>query len=245
MAGFFYQLGKMIGQPLRKADWVWRSLTGSETEAIDAEYAVGRELARESLREMDIDREPTVEHFLEAIKFRLTSRLTNRRRQFTFRSVLAAEINAFALPGGFIFVSRPLLQLCAWDTDEIAFILSHEMAHVIQRHAIDRLMAHSVFRAAVSRLSLAGGLMRPSLLGLTTQLLNQGYAREQELEADRTGVQIARASGFDARAAVRVLGRLRPLAAEPAGLSGYLSSHPPLDERIQQIRKMCNEVEKR
>ena len=129
------------------------------------------------------------------------------------------------------------LRLCGGDAGETAFLLAHEMAHVACRHAIDRLMANSVVGATLGRLG-GRGLLRQPLAGLAASLLNQGYSREQELEADAFGARLAACAGFDPAAALRLLGRLRPLAAEPPALGGYFSSHPAPEERIRRLGQM-------
>ena len=237
MAGFFYKLGRMVGPQLRKADWLYRSLTGTEAEAIRAEFAVGRDLARAVVQQLEIDPEPAAGHLLEGVPARLGACLTNRQWQFTFRAVRGAEVNAFALPGGFVFVTRPLLEFCRWDPDEAAFVLGHEMAHVVLRHAINRLMASSAVRAALSRLNPAGGVLRQPIAGLAATLLNQGYSQDQELEADRLAVRLARAAGFDAAAAARLLARLCALSGDPSVPGSYFSSHPPLEVRLGQVNR--------
>jgi Zn-dependent protease with chaperone function len=234
MAGFFYKLGQMVGPQLRKADWLYRSLTGTEAEAIRAEFAVGRDLARAVVQQLETDPEPAAAHLLEQVRARLVACLINRQWQFTFRAVRSPEVNAFALPGGFVFVTRPLLEFCRWDPDEAAFVLGHEMAHVVLRHAINRLMASSAVRAA---LSPAGGALRQPIAGLAATLLNQGYSQDQELEADRLAVRLARAAGFDAAAAARLLARLHALSGDLPVLGSYLSSHPPLEVRRGQVHR--------
>jgi predicted Zn-dependent protease len=237
MAGFFYNLGQMIGPKLRKANWVYRSLAGTEAEAWRAEYAVGRDLAAALAGQMQPDPDPAVARWLDEFRDRLAAGLKGSHWRFAFRAVLWPEANAFALPGGFVFVTRELLRLCRGDADETAFLLAHEMAHVVRRHAIDRLMANSVVGAALGRIG-AGGLLRQPLAGLAASLLNQGYSRDQELEADAFGARLAACAGFDPAAALRLLGRLRTLAAEPPALGGYFSSHPAPEERIRRLGQM-------
>jgi predicted Zn-dependent protease len=237
MGGFFYNLGKRVGSNLRKANWVMRSLTGTEVEAVQAEYAVGRDLARALAPQLSVDADPAVEQFLDDLGSRLASRVKDRQRYFHFRAVRTPESNAFALPGGFIFVTRPLLELCQWDRDELAFVLGHEMGHVIRRHAIDRLMAQSAISVVTGKLSV-GGLLGIPVARLLTTLLHQGYAQDQELEADRVGVRLAGSAGFDATAATRLLGRLRGQSGATGGLGSYLASHPPVEVRIQNLNSL-------
>ena len=235
MAGFFYQLGRLAGPKLRKANWFFRSLTGSEAEAIAAEYQAGRYLAQAIAQEMEVDSDPCVAQLLQEVGTRLASRVKNRHRKFAFRSLQSSEANAFALPGGFISVTRPLVELCERNPDEMAFILGHEMAHVIRKHAMDRMMTNSVLDAAIRAVPI-GGLMRSQLGGILRQLLEQRYSQDQELDADQLGVRLACAAGFRADAAVRLLDRLKRRSGESPGIGEYFSTHPPFDLRIKRVR---------
>jgi predicted Zn-dependent protease len=237
VASFFYRLGKMIGPPLRQANWVFRSLTDTEAEALRAESAVGRDLASALMQQMELDREPAVEAILVDLKYRLAQGLRNRQRQFQFLAVKASEINAFALPGGFVFITRPLLEFCQWNQDELAFILGHEMAHIVQGHVMDRLLANSMIRATLGRLSPVGGLLGQPMVALATTLLNQGYSQDNELEADRVGIQLAGHAGFDPTAAARLFARLRSLGGDRSPLGGYFSAHPSLEVRIHHLTR--------
>lgn len=236
MAGFFYNLGKLVGPKVRKANWVLRDLTGTEADAIAAEEQVGRDLAQSFLRQLTMETDPAVQSLLDELGGRLANCLTNRQRRFQFFAARSAELNAFALPGGFIFVMRPLLEFCYWDRDELAFVLAHEIGHVVRRHAIDRLMTHSIVQAGVGRLPV-GGALRGPVLNLAATLINQGYSQDQELDADNLGAQLTRAAGFDAAAAGRLLRRFQTVPTEARRLSSYLSSHPPAETRLRNVER--------
>jgi len=234
MAGFFYNLGRMVGPKLRQANWVVSSVTGTEADAVRAEYAVGVDLARAYLQQAEVDTDADVQGLLDDVGHRLAACLLGPKRQFHFRCLRANEYNAVAMPGGFIFVMRPLLELCDRNRDELAFILGHEMAHVVKRHAIERLTASSLIRTAMSRIPVGGALAAP-IIHTATAMLSQGYSQDQELEADQLGVRLARAAGFDPAAAPRALNRLRTVPTEAWLLSPYLSSHPPIEVRIRKL----------
>jgi predicted Zn-dependent protease len=235
MAGFFYNLGRLVGPKMRKAEWVLRSLTGSEAEAIVAEQAFGRDLARAFLAQLGHDSDSVVREHLDYLAAKLTAGLSDRRWGFRFLAVRAPELNAFALPGGFVLVTRRLLDLCAFDHAELAFVLGHEMGHIVKRHAIERLMANTLFNSMVSRLPAGGSVLRPHVAALLSTLLQQGYSREQELEADAFGARTARSAGFDPAGARRVLVRLASESAAEPLLSGYFASHPPLEVRLRHL----------
>lgn len=240
MGNFFYNLGKAVGQSQRKANWVLQSLTGTEAEQVEAEHAVGRDLARSYLAEVKADPEPDVQRYLDEVGARLAPCVADRRRTFTFRSVLQPELNAFALPGGFVFVTRALLERCEWNADEVAFVLGHEMGHIVAKHAINRMMASSLIRGGLARVPI-GGIIGMGVLQAVTALLNQGYSQDQELEADHLGMKLIHYAGFDLAAARRVLLRLGAIPAEGWLGSSYLSSHPPLPVRIERVERYVRE----
>lgn len=236
MGNFFYNLGRMVGPNVRKANWVVSSLTGTEAEAVAAEWHVGRDLAAAFGQQAEADPDPAVLSLLEDVGNRLAACVRDRQRRFCFVAVRAPEVNAFAFPGGFIFLMRPLLEFCTWDRDEIAFVLAHEMGHVIHKHAINRLMASTIVSSGLGRLPV-GGVLRAPVLNLAASLLNQGYSQDQELDADNLGLRLVDAAGFNPSAAVRLLQRFRTIPAEATRLSSYFSSHPPVDVRVEHAQR--------
>ena len=164
--------------------------------------------------------------------------MTNKLRTFHFDAFHCGEPNAFALPGGFIFISRPILDLCGWSEHEIAFILGHEMGHVLRGHAIDRIMTNSAVAAASRSVSIQGPL-GVWLRDVGIRFLETAYSRDNELEADRFGVRLVVAAGYDPQGAIRLLSRLAQLhqSPDPPALGEYFSTHPTAEIRIQAIRR--------
>jgi predicted Zn-dependent protease len=243
MPGFFYKLGyhlgRQVGPKLRQANWIVRSLTGTEEEAIRAERAVGRDLEQAFASQFEPCPDPAVRDLVTGLGSRLAGKVENREWRFRFHVVEAREVNAFALPGGVIFLTRSMTEFCAREENELAFILGHEIGHAVRRHAMDRMMANTALSAALLGLAPAGGLAGRSLATLATTFCEQSYSRDQEMEADRFGVQLARSAGFDPAAAIRLLKRLKATTGELEGLGSYFSSHPPLplEERIQNLQQ--------
>ncbi len=239
MSGFLYSLGKFVGPKLRKGKWVWDSLTASPDEIIRAEYEVGRDMAAALAREMPLDADMVVAQRVVDLGRQLADRLTNARRRWAFHLAAAQVANAWALPGGFIFVTHPLIDLCGGDADEIAFVLAHEIGHVVRGHAFDRLVSSTLLTAASAAAPL-GRLVTPKLMQVGVKLVQSAYTQDQEIEADAFGVRLAQSAGFDASAAVRMLRRLetRHGEADTPELLGYFSTHPAIDVRIHEIGKM-------
>ncbi len=238
----FYYLGRKIGPKVHKARWVWESLTGTEADAIRLEQRVGLDLAEETCSQLQIDRDPGVRTFLSDVGSRLTARVANKQRSFHFEAFGAVEPNAFALPGGHIFVSRSILALCQEDPDQVAFILAHEMGHVISGHAMERILANSAV-SAVSRIAPARGVLGTWLKRVGVCFLETAYSRDQELDADRLAVRLVDAAGYDPRAGMALFRNLAESTSlsDPLSLGRYFSTHPSFAVRIDSIGRFLKQ----
>jgi predicted Zn-dependent protease len=238
LSGLFYNLGRKVGPKVRKARWMWQSVTGSEADAIKVEYEVGLDLAREIREQLEPEQEPQTDQVLNEIGHRLTSCVANKSRRFSFETVKGPEPNAFALPGGFIFVTKSLVELCRYDQDEIACILGHEMAHIIRGHAMNRIVRNSAISAA-SRAAPIRGVLSGWLRKVGVQFLESAYSKDLESEADSLGVRLVAAAGYEPGACIQLFSRLAKLKSPPNqfDLGSYFSSHPPFDVRIQNIKR--------
>jgi predicted Zn-dependent protease len=239
MSGLFYNLGKKLGPKVRKAKWLWQSIAGTEDDAIRVEHEVGRDLSREIKRHLQLDPEPHAARMVQKTGADLAARVADKRRTFTFEIVKGTEPNAFALPGGFIFVTRSLLELCEQNLDELAFILAHEMGHVIKGHAMDRFISNSAI-ALGSRAAPVRGLIARWLRTVGVKFLESTYSQDLELEADTLGARLTAAAGYDRQAPAKLLSRLARLGrhANQSALGSYFSSHPAFDLRIERVNRL-------
>ena len=237
MSGLFYNLGRKVGPKVRKARWMWQSIAGSESDAVKVEYEVGLDLAREIRQQLGHIREPRTDQILNETGNRLARCVANKSRRFSFETVDGAEPNAFALPGGFVFVTQSLVELCRYDKNEIACILGHEMAHIIRGHAMNRIVSNSAI-AAASRAAPIRGVLSGWLRNVGVQFLESAYSKELESEADRLGVKLVAAAGYEPDAFVQLFTRLAKLKSPPneLDLGSYFSSHPPFKVRIENIK---------
>ena len=228
------QLGSELGQkarkPYRQAKWLWNWATGTEEEAIEAEHDYGRECAHEFIRQFPGSVSSRDQELVASVGSRLAEAVKDSRLRFQFTLVASPTANAYALPGGFVFITRSLLDLSEKDPDTIAFFLGHEIAHVTKGHAKDHLTAKTLLNAVSARLSGAGLLIR--------QIVAKGYSRALEQEADMEAVRLAKAAGFDARASIRALERLSRVAPDNSGLAEYFSTHPSFSERIRDLETL-------
>jgi len=239
LSGLFYSIGRMVGPKLRKGKWLWTNLTGSEAEAIAAEYGVGCDLAAEVRVQVQPCTDASKSKLLSEIGSHLVLCVGNKQRRFNFEAVQGGQANAFALPGGFIFVTDALIELCERSRDEIAFVLAHEMSHVMRGHAMERLLSDTAFSGLARRLP-ARGAIAGWLKRVGVKFLETAYSRSRESEADELAVRLIRAGGFDCGGAVQLLKRLATLKEQRGedGLGVYFSSHPPIAERIRDVERL-------
>jgi len=172
---------------------------------------------------------------------RLAAHAQRHEIPYQFSVLESGEPNAFAVPGGSIFITRRLLDLCDDRGDCVAGVLGHEVIHVDRFHAIRTLAATTAVRTGFHVLSLGRAAILSRIAGGMEDLLVKGYRQDQELEADIFGVRIARLAGFDPLGFVELLRRLREVQPEAGGrleaILGYFRTHPSLDVRIENLRK--------
>jgi Zn-dependent protease with chaperone function len=239
MDDLFTKLGRKAGTKLRKGRWLWSSLTGTESEALVAEYDAGRELAAGFERDNTLDEDARSRDFLLAIQGRLEGRLTNKGRKWRVVSIHADSPGAFALPGGFLYVTHSLMELCEYDEDELACIVGHEMGHVVHGHAMERITNQILTSAAAQVARIPAGLLSQWIVNTGVNLLFSAYSQDQEFQADEFGARLAAAAGYDPRAAMRALERFRNMEPQDGTpLAEYFSTHPPSAERIERLRKL-------
>lgn len=239
MGGFFYNLGRMAGPKIRKAKWAYLAATAPEGDVIRAEYAAGADIAAAMRAKLQISSNAEHLRLLKETGRALTGCLKKKNRKFTFECIQSIEPQAFCLPGGFIFVSDSIIELCGRDPNPIAFILAHEMAHVIEGHVMERMLSSSLVQAMkkAGHLRAATG----SLAKIGVQFLERAYSRENEFRADQFGVRLVSAAGFDAGGAIDLFLRLEPLQKNST-LGQYFSTHPSCGERMEHVRGMLKKL---
>ncbi len=154
---------------------------------------------------------------------------------FRFGVLDTDEVNAFAAPGGYVFVTRGTLDLMESEA-ELAGVLAHEVAHVDETHVLDEIRRSSAVTAVRDEAELSGELLdRLSEIG--TSLLFTGLSREDELEADSLGLLYAAASGYRPDGLARFLERLEALSGEDATVREWIATHPPESARLAALER--------
>jgi len=192
-------------------------------------------------------KDPAAERYLDGILAKFATVIDDENRTYKITILNSPIVNAFALPSGDLFVTRGLLAL-ANDGSEVAAVMAHEIAHVTKRHALAR--AEQEKRAAViSKAALViQNRQRSEEVEATAKLSIAGFSRQQELEADETGIKTIFRAGYDPYGASRFLASLGRSSALRASLIGQnassdrpdiLATHPSTPERVAQAVKVA------
>jgi beta-barrel assembly-enhancing protease len=164
---------------------------------------------------------------------------------YRFMILDADEINAFATPSGLIFVSRGMLRLTRSE-DDLAAVLAHEIGHIQHRHGLKAIRTSRITTALTSA-AITGAqfatsaevaelteVFEGSISDITSTLVNSGYSRSAEREADEAAVEIMKRVGYDPAALVRVLERMNENWVSDG--PGFAQTHPTPDTRIRVVR---------
>jgi predicted Zn-dependent protease len=228
-----YKLGKKAAQAKNAFDLVG----GTEEESLRAEIRLGRDLAAALLERVPLVEENEATRFVTQIGSWLAGNVKEKQFPFMVRVTADGEPSALALPGGPVFVSWALLEMCQWQRDEIAFVLGHEMGHIVHQHALNRIVkdaALSLLLRQASGRHVTGAWLSQA----GRQLLERAYSREDELDADAFAAALVQTAGGDALAGERLLEKLARMASgQGVGVLGaYLATHPMPFDRIASLR---------
>lgn len=209
------------------------------------EVELGQTYAAQINRELPIIEDPAVNRYLNVLGQRIAAGGT-RNLNYTFYVVNTDAVNAFAIPGGFIYVNRGLIERTD-NLAELAGVLAHEIAHVEERHGAEQL--ERVQRANVG-LSLAYILIGRAPTGLERAAIQVGgaavfarYSREAEREADAKAIPLLVRAGIDPNGLVTFFMELMEARQrQPNLLEQWFSTHPTTEERIAEARAQIRQI---
>ncbi len=213
------------------------------TDRIDEpkEIEIGRQLAAVLLGSKPLHPDMVLQRYVNQLGRWISLQSSRPNLPWTFAVLDDSGFNAFAAPGGYVFVTKGLIDRLA-DESELAGILAHEIAHVLQRHHLAALRKNAragiVGQVIASQLSKeVGGALSSQLLSLGRNLYSKGLDQADEFEADRLGVTLAASAGFDPYGLVAVLHQLRTAAPDNPVFTFTISTHPAAQLRMDQVEQ--------
>jgi predicted Zn-dependent protease len=213
------------------------------------ELAIGRREDPKVRKQYGVYNDPALQQYVNEIGQRLVKASHRPGIEYHFLVVDSPEVNAFALPGGYIYVTRGLIAYLNSEA-ELAAVLGHELGHVTARHSVQQLTAATAAGIGATVLQIfvpeTRGAAGGNAINVLGSALLSGYGREHELEADRLGAEYLARTGYDPQAMVRIVGVLKDQelldgkiakaeGREPRRYHGLFASHPDNDTRLQQV----------
>lgn len=211
------------------------------------EVQIGQQASAKFRAESDLyTGSPQLTEYVASVGQRIVTRSDRRDLEFRFDIVDSPAVNAFGLPGGFVFVNRGTLERLNTE-DELAAVLGHEIAHIAARHGAARLT-----RVYTSQIETAGAALFTDpkhteqlalISSYTLTALQQGYGPENEKEADDLAAQYLERAGYNPSAAASVGRMIGELATDaPSLVAPWLASHPRDTERIENLAHEAEEM---
>lgn len=217
----------------------------------DDEVQIGKQFAGQVEREMEVIHNPEIEAWLNQIGQSLAKTPQANAYPYYFKLVNDDSVNAFALPGGPMYVHTGLLK-AASSEGEVAGVLAHEMSHVALRHGAAQISKQQTYGALFGLIAVAAGTLtadQNGQCGLVCQITQAGaglgqnsllmkFSRGYEHDADLNGARMMASAGYDPIQLPQFFEKLEKshgTAAEPRGLALWMSSHPGTGSRIQYV----------
>ena len=201
----------------------------------EKERNLGEDAAREIDTQARIVTGPVAD-WVQSVGERLAA-VSDKQFQYSFKVIDSKEINAFALPGGHVYVFTGIRKVAQTD-DELAAILAHEITHAEQRHYAKQYGKASKRGALLSILTLAVGMpnIAQQAIGLLDFAMTQKYSRTHETEADLLGMERMKRAGFNPQGMVNLLERLAKEDKSGGTIDNWFGDHPDSDRRIERAR---------
>jgi predicted Zn-dependent protease len=203
------------------------------------EIQLGQEMDAQVKREMGVYEDAELQRYVSDVGMRLARASERPNLPWHFTVVDEPAVNAFALPGGYIYITRGILPFLR-DEDQMAGVLGHEIGHVTARHSAQQYTKATSAGVGLTLLGIFVPEARPLQGAAETALgvLFLKYGRDDELEADRLGIEYSAKGGWDPRGVagmLRTLERLDMAAGESKGVPNWLSTHPSPGDRVQKV----------
>ena len=215
-------------------------VTGEEETyyySTDKEVKMGESISKQVESEYPPVEDLLIQQRVQEIGKKIAAVCDRKEVGYHFKVLKNDEINAFALPGGFIYVNSGLLIKTSGD-DEVAAVLAHEVGHIVARHSIKKLqgvMGYSLARILMVVVPQAGEVGATADAAFTEIIL--GYGREDELLADRLGARYAKLAGYNPRAMISFLEKLQETNRyKPLAPKSYFKTHPYVPDRIREVK---------
>ncbi|HEY8164869.1 MAG TPA: M48 family metallopeptidase [Gemmatimonadaceae bacterium] len=212
----------------------------------DEERAIGEQNASEINSQLPIVTDPAINSYVTTLGDTIAHVTSMRDLDWKFYVVNLDQVNAFSLPGGFVYVNRGLIESTD-RLDELAGVLAHEIGHVVQRHSVKQMQKSQklgiVATLACTLTSLCDSGLGQAAVNIGGSVLIARYSREDELQADSEAVENVLKAGIDPEGVPALFDVLiRQRQTEPGIVEGWFATHPLEESRVEASRELIHEL---
>jgi beta-barrel assembly-enhancing protease len=201
----------------------------------EKEVAMGRDAAPKFEREFGgLYPDPAVQEYVHGVGIELAQDTNRAHLPWQFRVLNSDDVNAFALPGGFVYITKGLL-FNLENEAQLASVLGHEVAHVAHRHSVQQLQRAQFVQGGSLLVGIFAGGTAGDVSSLAASLALMRYGRGQEREADLSGLNYVVREGYEPRAMVQTMEILERTSGGKRGGLGFLSTHPSPGNREKYL----------
>lgn len=212
----------------------------------DQEVAIGEQNAAQINAQLPIVDDPGINSYISDLGRRMASQTSRSDLDWRFAVVNTDQVNAFALPGGFVYINRGLIESTSTE-DELAGAIGHEIGHVVQRHSVKQMQSRQKANVGVS---LVCTLVNVCDNSLAQAAINVGgtavfarNSRKDEAQADSEAVANVMRAGIDPRGVPELLTKLLQQRQEqPTALEGWFADHPLEESRVAVTRQLIADI---
>jgi predicted Zn-dependent protease len=245
-AGMAQAQFRMPNFDLNKAVESVKNVNKAVREPSEAEeISIGRDVAARLLGAAPLVDDPALQRYVNQVGRWLALQTERPDLPWQFGVLESPNLNAFAMPGGTIFITRGLLQRMRSEA-ELGGVLGHEIAHVLRKHHLKAIQKGAQTALAGDALSAAlrerTGASRDKLIAFGAEMYSRGLDKSDELEADRLGVVIGARAGYDAYGLPAVLQTLQAMNPQDSGLALMFKTHPVPGERLDALGERMQPV---
>ena len=205
--------------------------------SLEDEVRLGRQIAGNLLGAAPLVKDDELQHYVNRIGSWVAQQSDRPDLKWTFGVIQSDDINAFAAPGGYVFITRGLYAKLK-DESELAGVLGHEIAHVQQKHhlkVVQKSQLMDLGATVLKKQFAKGESAAQRIIGSGAEILSRGLDKDAEFEADRLGVVLAARAGYDAWGLPSVLQEIGAVSSSDSSVGLLFKTHPHPDERLNRL----------
>lgn len=227
--------------------WATTAVGALNLISVKDEVAIGRQAQQQVRQQVPELRDRTINGYIDTLGRRIAARADGPRYPYSFDIANYREVNAFALPGGPIWIHRGTIDAARTES-QLVGVIAHEVAHIAHRHAAEQITKGTFANVGLGLLGALLGDGRGSQIaqlgaGFAAQATMMKFSRDDEREADAKALLYMKRAGYDPRGMVEFLQVLRAQQGrDPGSVQTFFSSHPAPGERIRRLQQQANRL---